>query len=391
MDTITEVAPDHALLSPARSRAAVLAVAATTFSVVTTEMLPVGLLSPLGDALGVSEGTAGLAVTLPGVVAAVTAPLLPALAGRTDRRTLLVALVLLLAAADLVSALAPGFGVLLGARLVVGVCIGGVWALAAGLAHRLVRAEAVGRATAVVFSGIAVASVVGVPAGALVGELAGWRWGFAAVGLLALAVAALLAVLLPPLPAERAVRPAQLAGLLALRPVRVGLLLVLLLVTGHFAAYTYVRPVLERVDGISPDAVSGLLLLYGVAGVVGNFVAGATAAGRALPVISGLLAAVLALLAFAQGSALLSIVLLAVWGLAYGGVSVTTQTWLLAAAPRSPEAASALLVGVFNAAIALGAAVGGAVVNGSGETVVLVVGAGLAGGALLVVGAASRR
>ncbi|MEU5439053.1 MFS transporter [Streptomyces sp. NPDC020719] len=384
MDTITEAAVGGAPLSPARSRAAVLVVAATTFGVVTTEMLPVGLLSPLGDALGVSEGTAGLAVTLPGVVAALTAPLLPALAGRADRRTLLVALVLLLAAADLVSALAPGFGVLLGARLVVGVCIGGVWALAAGLAHRLVRAEAVGRATAVVFSGIAVASVVGVPAGALIGELAGWRWGFAAVGLLALAVAALLAVLLPPLPAERAVRPAQLRALLRLRPVRVGLALVLLLVTGHFAAYTYVRPVLERVDGISPDAVSGLLLLYGVAGVAGNFLAGATPARRALPVISALLATVLALLALARGSAGLSIALLAVWGLAYGGVSVTTQTWLQAAAPRSPEAASSLLVGVFNAAIALGAAVGGAVVNGTGETGVLAVGAGLAGAALLV-------
>ncbi|MFJ8308241.1 MULTISPECIES: MFS transporter [unclassified Streptomyces] len=208
MDATTEQPAPAGALGPARGRAAVLVVAATTFSVVTTEMLPVGLLSPVAAALHVSEGTAGLTVTLPGLVAAVTAPLLPALAGRTDRRSLLVALVLLLALADLVSALAPAFAVLLAARLVVGVCIGGVWAIAVGLGHRLVPEAAVGRATAVIFSGIAVASVIGVPAGALTGELAGRRWGFGFVGLVAVVVAGLLAALLPPLPAEAAVRPA---------------------------------------------------------------------------------------------------------------------------------------------------------------------------------------
>ncbi|MFD9795589.1 MFS transporter [Streptomyces sp. NPDC059070] len=383
METITETPVGAVRTGPARGRAAVLAVAATTFAVVTTEMLPVGLLSPLGDALGVSEGTAGLAVTLPGVVAALTAPLLPGLAGRTDRRTLLVALVLLLAAADLVSALAPGFGVLLGARLVVGVCIGGVWALAAGLAPRLVRAAAVPRSTALIFSGIAVASVVGVPAGALVGEVAGWRWGFAAVGVLALVVAALLAALLPPLPPSRPLRPAQTAALLRIPAVRTGVLLVLLLVTGHFAAYTYVRPVLERA-GIGTGAVSGLLLAYGVAGVAGNFLAGlARVPRRALLLIAALLVLALGGLA-APGSAGPTVALLVVWGLAYGGVSVTTQRWVLSAAPSAPEAGSALFTGAFNAAIAAGAAAGGAVVDGVGVAGVLAVGAGLVALALLV-------
>ncbi|WP_406344484.1 MFS transporter [Streptomyces sp. NBC_00648] len=385
METITESPVGGGSWSPARGRAAVLAVAATTFSVVTTEMLPVGLLSPLGDALGVSEGRAGLAVTLPGVVAALTAPLLPALAGRTDRRTLLVALVLLLAAADLASALAPGFGVLLGARLVVGVCIGGVWAVAAGLAPRLVRAEAVARSTAVIFSGIAVASVVGVPAGALAGELAGWRWGFGAVGVLALVVAGLLARLLPPLPPDRSARRSRAVDLLRVPAVRTGLALVLLLVTAHFAAYTYVRPVLERVAGVGPGAVSGLLLLYGAAGVAGNFLAG-TVRGprRALLLIAALLTLTLAALTVSSGSAIVSVALLALWGLAYGGVSVTTQTWLLRAAPTTPEAVSSLFTAAFNAAIAMGAAVGGGVVDGVGVVGVLVVGAGVAGVGVVV-------
>ncbi|WP_447037463.1 MFS transporter [Streptomyces sp. DSM 118878] len=364
-----------------RARTAVLAVAAATFSVVTTEMLPVGLLTSIGSGLGVSDGSAGLAVTLPGIVAALAALLLPVVVRRADRRTVLCALLVLLAAANLVSALAPAFGVLLAARVVVGVCIGGVWAIAAGLGVRLVRAEGAGRATAVIFSGIAVASVLGVPAGTLLGELAGWRWGFAALAGLALVVAGLLATLLPALPAGEAVRLGVFAGLLRLRRLRGGLLAVTLLVTGHFAAYTYVRPVLERVPGIGAGLISGLLLAYGAAGIVGNFAGGAVAARdprRALLAISAGLGTVVLLLVPADGSLAASVVLLVAWGLAYGGVSVSAQNWVMAAAPHAREAASALFAGVFNVAIALGAFTGGRVADSGGAGAVLWLGGALA-------------
>ncbi|THC48010.1 MULTISPECIES: MFS transporter [unclassified Streptomyces] len=373
---------------PERGRLAVLAVAAATFSVVTTEMLPVGLLTSIGSGLGVSDGNAGLAVTLPGVVAALAAPLLPVAVRRADRRTVLCALLVLLAAANLASALAPGFGVLLAARVLVGVCIGGVWAVAAGLGVRLVRAEGAGRATAVIFSGIAVASVLGVPAGTLLGELAGWRWGFAALAVLALGVAALLAVLLPRLPAGEGVRLGAFAGLLRVRRLRAGLIAVTLLVTGHFAAYTYVRPVLERLPGIGAGLVSGLLLAYGTAGIVGNFAGGAVAARdprRALLAISAGLGAVVLLLVPAGGSLAASGVLLVAWGLAYGGVSVSAQNWVMAAAPHAREAASALFAGVFNVAIALGAFAGGRVADGGGAGAVLWLGGGLSALALIAV------
>lgn len=366
----------------------VLTVAATTFSVVTTEMLPVGLLTSLSSGLGVSDGTAGLTVTLPGVVAALAALLLPVAVRRADRRTVLCALMGLLAAANLLSALAPAFGVLLAARVLVGVCIGGVWAIAAGLGPRLVREEAAGRATTVIFSGIAVASVLGVPAGTFLGELAGWRWAFAIMGVFALAVAGLLAAVLPPLPASAAVRLGAFPGLLRNARLRAGLLVVLLLVTGHFAAYTYVRPVLERVPDLGAGLISGLLLAYGIAGIVGNFAGGALAARdprRALLAISAGLAAVVLLLGPAGGSLLASVALLVGWGLAYGGVSVSAQEWVLAAAPGAREAASALFAGVFNAAIALGALTGGLVADGFGATDVLWLGGVLSALALLVV------
>lgn len=366
----------------------VLAVAATTFSVVTTEMLPVGLLTSLSSGLGVSDGTAGLTVTLPGVVAALAALLLPVAVRRADRRTVLCALMALLAAANLLSALAPAFGVLLAARVLVGVCIGGVWAIAAGLGVRLVREESAGRATTVIFSGIAVASVLGVPAGTFLGELAGWRWAFVVMGAFALAVAGLLAAVLVPLPASAAVRLGAFPGLLRNARLRAGLFVVLLLVTGHFAAYTYVRPVLERVPDLGAGLISGLLLVYGIAGIAGNFAGGTLAARdprRALLAISAGLAAAVLLLGPAGGSLLASVALLVAWGLAYGGVSVSAQEWVLAAAPRAREAASALFAGVFNAAIALGALTGGLVADGVGTTAVLWLGGGLAAVALLVV------
>ncbi|GAQ56604.1 purine ribonucleoside efflux pump NepI [Streptomyces acidiscabies] len=359
----------------------VFALAAATFSVVTTEMLPVGLLTSLGDSLGVSAGTAGLAVTLPGLVAAVSAPLLPIVVRRADRRHVLAALLLLLAAANLLSALAPGLAVLLVARALVGVCIGGVWAVAAGLPARLIPERYAGRATALVFSGIAVASVIGVPAGTFLGSLAGWRWSFAALAVLALAVAVTLHVTLPLLPAEAPVRLTVFPELLRDARLRRGLIAVALLVTGHFAAYTYVRPVLERVDGLAAGGVGVLLLGYGVTGVVGTFVIGTRASanpGRTLVLVASSLGTTVALLVPADASLPLTAGLLTLWGLLYGGVSVSAQTWLTAAVPHAREAASALFAGVFNSAIALGAFTGGRTADTYGPTAVLYLGATLA-------------
>ncbi|QES41650.1 MFS transporter [Streptomyces venezuelae] len=391
MSQSTQTLTHTVALPPPRGRLAVLAVAAATFSVVTTEMLPVGLLTSLGSGLHVSHGTAGLAVTLPGLVAALAALLLPVAVRRADRRTVLALLMALLAVANVVSALAPAFAVLLVARVLVGVCIGGVWAIAAGLGVRLVRAEGAGRATAVIFSGIAVASVLGVPAGTLLGELAGWRWGFAALAVLALAVAGLLATVLPRLPADEGVRLGAFPALLRIGRLRAGLLAVTLLVTGHFAAYTYIRPVLERVPGIGAGLISGLLLAYGTAGIVGNFAGGAVAARdprRALLAICAGLAAVVLLMVPAGASLAASVALLVAWGLAYGGVSVSAQNWVMDAAPHAREAASALFAGVFNVAIALGAFAGGRVADSRGAGAVLWLGGGLAGLSLVAVACA---
>ncbi|MET9950596.1 MFS transporter [Streptomyces sp. NPDC006339] len=366
---------------------AVVAVAGATFTVVTSEMLPVGLLTPIGEALRVTEGTAGLTLTITGLVGAVSAPLLTPALGRFDRRLVMCGLMAVLIVGNLLAAWSPHFAVMVVARVLVGIGMGGVWAIAAGLAVRLVPAKSVGPATSLVFSGIAVASVLGVPAGTYIGELADWRTAFVTIAGLALVVLVALAVLLPKLPAEQDIRLGGVMRLVGNPRVATGLGVVALLVTGHFAAYTYVRPALEEISGASASVIGTLLLVYGVAGVLGNFAAGAGAARTprgTLLLISLVLAATVCLMPLIGGSVVTATVLLAVWGLSYGGVSVSTQTWLLGAAPEAREAASALFVGVFNGSIALGAFVGGLAADGSGVEAVMYLGAALAVGALAV-------
>ncbi|MFF4778723.1 MFS transporter [Microtetraspora fusca] len=211
--------------APQRSRwPAVTAVALGTFLLVTAEQLPIGLLTAVGSALSVSEGTAGLMVTVPSLVAAVAAPLVPVLVGGLDRRLLLLGLMGVMTLANVASALAPSFAVLVSSRVLVGVAIGGFWAVASGLAVRLVPTANVPRATAIIFGGVGAANVFGVPLGTLLGEFSGWRIAFATLSALALvALLALLAVL-PPLAASQPVRPRLLAEQFRNPGVRVGIL-----------------------------------------------------------------------------------------------------------------------------------------------------------------------
>lgn len=367
---------------------AVLAVALGIFSLMTSELLPVGLLTPIGSDLHVSEGVAGLMVTVPGLVAAVSAPLVTIATGRYDRRLVLVLLVGVVGLANLAAAFASHFAFVLAARFLIGVSVGGFWSIAGSIALRLVAPQDVARATALVFAGVETASVLGVPTGTLLGDLGGWRVAFAAVGALGLAALTAMAFLLPPLPAERTLTLAELPRTFrANAGLRTGLAMAFLAITGHFVAYTFVRPVLSD-DGIGDGLIGVLLLVFGAAGIAGNFLAGALVgrSPRGAVVGIGLTLAIAMTLLAVVGSAgtWASAALSAVWGLGYGAVPVTFQTWIMRAAPYAPEPASSLYVSVFNVSIALGALAGGVVVNGLSTTAVLAVGAALAAATALL-------
>lgn len=341
---------------------AVVAVGLATFSVVTTEMLPVGLLTPIANTFDTSVGTAGLMISVPALLAALFAPLVVILSGGVDRRRILCGLLGLLVVANLASALAPNMAWMLTSRVLVGFCMGGIWAIAGGLASRLVAGHSVGLATSIIFGGVAAASVLGVPLGALIGDFVGWRWAFGCMALFTCLVLTLHLAVIPRLPVTGAVRVRQFREQLGNQKLQVGLLLTLLLVAGHFIAFTFVRPLLMSVSGFGPQWVGGLLFAYGVAGIAGNFLVGVVAArrtGLSLIMISlGLLLTPILFLTVGE-STIGGGVTLVVWGLAYGGVSVGLITWMLKAAPHAVEIATAMYVGVFNVGIALGAWAGG--------------------------------
>ena len=366
---------------------AVTAIGMATFSVVTTEMLPVGLLTPIADTLDTSTGTAGLMISLPALLAALFAPLLVIASGSLDRRKILCGLLSLLVIANLASALAQNMAWMLAARVLVGFCMGGIWAIAGGLAARLVPAPSIGLATSIIFGGVAIASVLGVPLGAQLGDVAGWRWAFGAMALLSGLVLALHLAVMPALPAASAANLRQFGKQLRNRQLQSGLLLTLLLVTSHFVAFTFVRPLLLSVSGFDAQWLGALLFAYGFAGIIGNFLAGAIAVRRTAPTIiaisAGLLLTPLLFLALGDSRIGGGVVLLA-WGLAYGGVSVGLMTLMMKAAPRAVEIVAALYVGVFNVAIALGAWAGGQAVDGLGLSANLWLAAGFAAAALLL-------
>ena len=157
------------LCSARRAWWAVASVAVGAFALVTTEFLPVGLLSDIAGEMKVSSGTAGLLVTIPGLVAAVAAPVLTVAAGRTNRRVVLLSLTAMFIVSNFMTALAPNFSVLLISRFFLGIGVGGFWTFAVSVGRQLVREQSRGRATAVILAGISVGTVCGVPAGALIG------------------------------------------------------------------------------------------------------------------------------------------------------------------------------------------------------------------------------
>ncbi|MGI5390862.1 MFS transporter [Streptomyces sp. CA-251251] len=345
---------------------AVAVVTLGTFLLVTAEQLPIGLLTSVGSALSVSEGTAGLMVTAPSIVAGLAAPLVPMVVRALDRRILLLGLMALMTVANLGSALAPNFAVLVCSRLLVGVAVGGFWAVAAGLAVRLVAPADVPRATAVIFGGVGAANVFGVPLGTLVGDLTGWRIAFCALSALALVTLIALLAVLPRLVASQTIRPNLLMEQLRDPGVRVGIIATVLLVFGHFAAYTFVSPVLQDLSGIEERYVGPLLFVFGAAGMTGNFVAGAALSRRvhrSVLTIAVAMAVAMPLFLLLGRTAIGGAVLLIVWGLAFGGVSVGLQTWMIKAAPQAVEAASSLWVAVFNLSIGCGALAGGIIVD----------------------------
>ncbi|MFJ9768587.1 MFS transporter [Streptomyces erythrochromogenes] len=363
--------------SPLIGWLAVSSVMLGIFSIVTTEILPIGLLTTIGSGFAVSDGMAGLMMTMPGLLAAVSAPVVTVATARIDRRLMLCVFMLLLAVANFLAAAASDYWLVLVSRVIVGIVIGGFWSIGAGLAERLVPAASVGRATSVIFSAVPLGSVLGVPAGTFIGDLAGWRTAFVVMGALSVGVLAMLLLVMPSLPPDRTTRPSVLRNMLKGVNTRFALLLTFLAVLAHFGTYTYVTPFLEQVTDAGSHLITISLLVYGAAGIVGNFLGGGLVARHpraAFGLAAGMIATATLLLPVLGSRPVGAIALLIVWGVAYGAVPVCSQTWFTKATPDAPEAASVLFTASFQLTISLGAVAGGVVVDRTSPSTVMTLG-----------------
>ncbi|WP_078951921.1 MFS transporter [Streptomyces sp. NRRL F-5755] len=369
---------------------AVVSVMMGIFAIVTSEILPIGLLTSIGSDFTVSDGMAGLMMTMPGFLAAAAAPLVTAATARFDRRLMLCVFMLLLALANFLAAAAPDYWLVLISRVMAGITIGGFWPISVGLAGRLVPPAFVDRATAVIFSAVPLGSILGVPAGTLIGHFAGWRTALNVMGVLAAGVLVMLFAFIPPLPSIQSTRLGVLGSALRSASTRFALLLTFLIVLAHFATYTYVTPFLEQVTHVSDGLITTFLLLYGAAGILGNFLGGAWVARYPRSVFglaAGLIAAATLLFPVLGRWNAGAVVLLIVWGIAYGAVPVASQTWFSKAAPHTPEAASVLFTSSFQATISTGALAGGIILDRTSPSTLMLLGGCTAVLMLLVVGA----
>ena len=350
---------------------AVLSLAATSFALVSAEFLPAGLLTPMARDLGISEGTAGQVVTATASVGAVTAMLSNVLIGRLNRKTVLVGLMALAVGSNILAALAPNFWLLLLGRAGLGIALSAFWALSVAVVARLVGANATGRGMAIVTLGVSLATIAAPSMGALISDWLGWRSAMAMTAGLA-ALAMLLQFLsLPTLPATASNSLADVFRLTRRRGIQLGMLAIVLLMTGHFAGSVYVRPFLEHVTLLTTGPIALALLGFGIAAVIGNIAGGRLADTNihmALAVTAALMAfAALALVLWgAQIGVAFGFVTL--WGFAFGMAPVVLPTNMSRAAPDALEAAGSLMVTSFQVAITVGAVVGGYVVDTYGAT-----------------------
>jgi DHA1 family purine ribonucleoside efflux pump-like MFS transporter len=336
------------------------------FGLVTAEFLPASLLTAIAQDLRITEGAAGQSVTATALIAAVAAPAVPLLLRRMDRRYVMFAFSAMLLLSNALAVFARDLPTLLAARVLLGIALGGFWAMAAPLAMRLVPQPLFPRAMSLILTGVSVATVCAAPIGAWMGATWGWRSAFAAASVIALVTLLFQMATLPSLRPRGSSDLRQLGALLRRAPIRVVLLAVLLVISGHFAGFTYVRPLMENITHLSVASVSGVLLAYGVGGFFGNLFGGwlAGRSERLAIVFGGTTIAFLAAALLARGdSAVVAAVAITLWGFAFGAFPVGFQIWIVRAAPDQAEEASGLLVAAFQVAIASGAIGGGVLVD----------------------------
>ena len=364
---------------------ALIVVMMLSFLLVTAEFLPNGMLTEMADGLGVTPGQAGQTVTVTALVGLIVAPTVGIIFPRIDRRSLLVWMALAAAASNLIVAIAPNLPLILGARFLLGAALSTFWSMSITVAVRIAGPERLGRAVMFTSAGTSLATVAGVPVGVMLSELLDWRAVFALTGVVTGLLAIGLRTLLPPVPAAQVSGFGLLIDTIRRPGVGLGLSGHVLVVLGHFLAYTYIRLALERMPDVDAGTIVMLLALFGVGGLVGNITIGVIVdrTFRLFAVLApAVIAATVAATILLSGSVLGVGVAVFVWGFFFASWLLVVNTWVGHRMPDRLEAGGSLVVVGFQAAIMVAAGVGGILVDSIGVEPSYVLGA-----AALVVGA----
>jgi predicted MFS family arabinose efflux permease len=369
-----------------RTGVALMALSAACFISVTSENLPVAMLPQLAAGLHVSGAAVGLLVTGYAIVVATTVVPLVALTARWDRRNTALITVATIVASNVLFALAPNYTVAVVARLVAAIGHGVFWSVVAAMAARMLGPDRAGRATTVIFAGNSLAFLAGLPLSSWLGATVGWRVAVIVIAGVAALAAVAIRLTLDPMPPEQEMPPrhdphqpardAHLPGRdagqtgrsairrvvanRALLPVNI---VTLVLVLGHFTAYTYITVIIANYVHLTGSATSTLLLAYGAAGLVGLIAIGrsvdARPRGTALLVTGGITACFAVLLVFGSVSGWVAGAAVVLWSVPAGGLAVILQAAVLRVAPGQRDLASAVYIVAFQIGIAGGAWLGG--------------------------------
>lgn len=342
---------------------ALIVLSLSSFAIVTTELAPIGLLSALAHDLNQSEAITGLIVTGYGWVAAISALCSIVLLIRFPRKMVLMIMLLILAISNIIVAYSSSFNMIFSARIIGAIAHGSFWALIGAVAYSLVPKHKLGLATSIIFSGVSVASILGVPLASYLTQLSSWRLAFEFLGLLSFIVCILILLFVPKIPDQAPLASGFFKKVLQHSTLNRLFILTALIISSHFAAFTFIEPFLSQIAQLESGQITLLLLVFGLAGLMGNILAGKLI-DRHLHTI------ILVSLVFISGSVFafgylgyqvtlsIAIVFLALWGVSIASIFVGLQTWVLKQADDLASAASAIYVAVFNASIGLGALIG---------------------------------
>ena len=364
---MTAAATSKAKAEPDAAWGAVFSMALCVAMLIASEFMPVSLLTPMAQGLGASEGQTGQAISVSGLFAVAASLLVTTAAGRLNRKWVMVAMTALMLISLALVAAAPNFAMLMLGRALLGVCIGGFWALATAVIMRLVPEGDVPRALSLMYGGQAIAAAFAAPICSYLGGLFGWREVFWALTPIVAINLVWHVVALPSLPARRKQDFRAMFNLLKRPYFLRGLAACMLSWGSAFTMFTYLRPFLEKVTGVDVTTLSVLLLLLGCAGFIGTWAAGRYLKGNVAPflklpaLVMG--AATVGLLLFGF-SALAAAFFMMIWGAMNTMFSVIWMTWMSQNADDAPEAAGSLMVAAIQTSILLGAVVGGLLLDG---------------------------